>query len=108
MRALLLAHPIAVAGCAHASVVIAAAVQILDDHQGQTARELFTLTTYLLWLSGLFFVVMVALMRAKVLRDLYAVAYRHGRHDANTSLLRQGIWLAHAAKKDAEDTLGDV
>lgn len=45
--------------------------------------------------------------RERLLRDVYAMGYRHGRHDATNSLLEQGLWLADAAEKTANDNLGD-
>lgn len=45
--------------------------------------------------------------RTRMLRDVYAMGYRHGRHDATDSLLEQGLWLADAAEKAANENLGD-
>lgn len=56
-----------------------------------------------LWVvSAVWLGIAVALYRVGTLRDMYAAGYRHGRHDANTTLMQQGIWLSHAAEREAE------
>lgn len=45
--------------------------------------------------------------RVGLLRDIYTMGYRHGRHDATTSLLEQGIWLSEAAEKKARGEMGN-
>lgn len=46
--------------------------------------------------------------RLRTLRDIYTMGYRHGRHDANKSLLEAGMWLSDEAERDARRNIGDI
>jgi hypothetical protein len=52
-------------------------------------------------------VIVVAMWRIAILRDVYTMGYRHGRHDANKSLLEAGLWLSEEAERDAQKNLED-
>jgi len=64
-----------------------------------------TLTTFALAFQVV--VVMLAMWRLRTLRDLYTMGYRHGRHDANKSLLDAGLWLSESAERDANRNIGE-
>jgi hypothetical protein len=62
----------------------------------------------IVWLALLIYgAVEMSLWRIRTIRDTYTMGYRHGRHDANKSLLEAGVWLSDAAERDAKRELGE-